>query len=139
APCIPARISVSGYGEKLVLRARHFCEGKGAWQKTGKVRAVYPALYKADEGTVVLETLSYPQTFFRIYHLKVWLGHRRIDRYLEVVHGTRHAERVYEGTDAFVNYCINEGRRIESANHRLFCTRPGRSGHAIFLYRNRPS
>jgi hypothetical protein len=34
-----------------------------------------------------------------------------------------HYERVYEGTDAFVNYCIDRSKEIRSANGRLFCVR----------------
>jgi hypothetical protein len=32
---------------------------------------------------------------------------------------------VYEGTDAFVNYCIDDAKRIMSLNHQLYCVRPG--------------
>jgi hypothetical protein len=38
------------------------------------------------------------------------------------------ARRIYQGTDAFVNYCIDEGKRIKSSHHRLYCVRPGEDG-----------
>jgi hypothetical protein len=34
---------------------------------------------------------------------------------------------IYEGSDAFVNYCIDHGQEINSINHRLYCIFPGYS------------
>jgi len=33
------------------------------------------------------------------------------------------AQRIWHGTDAFVNYCINKNRLIRSSGGRLYCTR----------------
>jgi len=30
-------------------------------------------------------------------------------------------DRIYQGTDAFVNFCINGNKQINSLNHRLYC------------------
>lgn len=35
------------------------------------------------------------------------------------------ARRIWSGTDAFVNYCINENRPIRSSGGRLYCVEPG--------------
>ncbi|MEJ7786881.1 MAG: hypothetical protein WKF96_18935 [Solirubrobacteraceae bacterium] len=35
------------------------------------------------------------------------------------------ARRIVQGTDAFVNYCINRNRTVRSVNGELYCTRPG--------------
>jgi hypothetical protein len=34
------------------------------------------------------------------------------------------SRRIWEGQDAFVNYCIDEGKRIESSYGQLFCRAP---------------
>jgi hypothetical protein len=34
------------------------------------------------------------------------------------------ARRIFRGTDAFVNYCINHNQTIRSSGGRLYCTRP---------------
>lgn len=35
------------------------------------------------------------------------------------------ARQVFQGTDAFVNYCINEGKKISSSNLKLYCWTDG--------------
>jgi hypothetical protein len=37
------------------------------------------------------------------------------------------AYRIYEGSDAFVNYCINKFKTIKSSGGRLYCYHPGYS------------
>jgi hypothetical protein len=39
-------------------------------------------------------------------------------RYIVVVQGRR---QIWQGTDAFVNYCIGEGKRIWSSGGKLYC------------------
>lgn len=38
---------------------------------------------------------------------------------------SRPSRRIYEGSDAFVNYCIDETREIRSSHGRLYCVYPG--------------
>jgi hypothetical protein len=42
-----------------------------------------------------------------------------------------HERRIWEGTDAFVNHCINGAKTIYSENHRLYCYAGGRSSERI--------
>ena len=63
-----------------------------------------------------------------VYDVRVAVDGGHVDRQLLVSRtaGSRPREffeRIYEGTDAFVNYCIDKGREIRSANGRLFCVR----------------
>jgi hypothetical protein len=53
-------------------------------------------------------------------------GNRRVARGTFVVQ-RRYlpARRIWQGTDAFVNVCINRGYTIRSAGGRLYCTDPG--------------
>lgn len=46
--------------------------------------------------------------------------------FLVQVKRVRPSERINEGSDAFVNYCINEGREIRSSDGRLYCVRPAK-------------
>lgn len=48
-------------------------------------------------------------------------------------------QRIYEGTDAFVNYCIDGNHEIRSLNGRLYCARqtPTRGPSRISFHRRR--
>lgn len=46
--------------------------------------------------------------------------------HFRVVNRDRPARKIFEGTDAFINYCINELRTIRSLHGRLYCVYPGR-------------
>lgn len=48
-------------------------------------------------------------------------------------------QRIYEGTDAFVNYCIDDNREIRSLNGRLYCWRktPIRGPSHVAFHRHR--
>jgi hypothetical protein len=47
----------------------------------------------------------------------------------------RRIQRVFQGTDAFQNYCRNRGRRIFSSGGLLYCTRP--AGVSRLIYTNK--
>lgn len=45
------------------------------------------------------------------------------------------SRRIYEGTDAFVNYCINESVRIWSHNGRLYCQTPKQARYRLTSFK----
>lgn len=47
------------------------------------------------------------------------------------------SRRIYEGTDAFVNYCINESVRIWSHNGRLYCQTPKRARYRLTSFHHK--
>jgi hypothetical protein len=49
----------------------------------------------------------------------------------------RRAYRIWEGTDAFVNVCINDLRRIWSSGGRLYCDEPGFAARRIRLLKRK--
>lgn len=48
------------------------------------------------------------------------------------------ATRVWEGTDRFVNYCINESKRIWSSGGRLYCTVPSSYARDLAFTKRNP-
>ncbi len=49
----------------------------------------------------------------------------------------RPGRRIWQGTDAFINYCINELRPLRSENLRLYCTTPDQSRYVVKMRRLR--
>lgn len=45
------------------------------------------------------------------------------------------AHRVWEGTDAFVNYCIDKTKKLYSENLRLYCTEPAWTDTTMSIHR----
>jgi hypothetical protein len=43
---------------------------------------------------------------------------------ISIIHIYYPSQRVFEGTDAFVNFCINDSKMTYSSGGRLFCYRP---------------
>lgn len=58
------------------------------------------------------------------YRIVARTGPRRETGWL-TIHRERfwHYERIYEGTDAFVNFCIDREQEIRSHDGHLYCTR----------------
>jgi hypothetical protein len=62
-------------------------------------------------------------------------GKRLLSRNFEAVWDRTPSERVYQGTDEFWNYCINEGGQAYSHRGRLYCVRPGFTTRFVALRR----
>jgi hypothetical protein len=54
-------------------------------------------------------------------------GHEVAHRVLHSTFNFTPSQRVWQGTDAFINYCINQSKQTYSLNLRLYCVRPSSS------------
>ncbi len=125
------RVTVAGMGRTRRLFARHFCS---PWKPR-----------KADAGRWLLDGRGGGPAIFRprlrrsgtaIFSYKQLIGRRVAKRgrfRLTTVHRPR--RRVWEGTDAFVNFCINGEYTIWSKGGRLFCWKPARTRHTARMIR----
>ena len=52
-------------------------------------------------------------------------GRKLVFGYFKVVTYSSRSRFIYEGSDAFVNYCIDSGQKIESSGGKLYCWYPG--------------
>jgi len=52
-------------------------------------------------------------------------GQRALRRAIRTSVHSRPDRRIFEGTDAFINYCINGNHKLYSYHLRLYCIKPG--------------
>jgi hypothetical protein len=69
----------------------------------------------------------------RLYPVAISFGGQMVRRHLLLVTGVTKEHLIYEGSDAFVNYCIDGGHELRSSDHRLYCVAGGHDfGHVVF-------
>lgn len=118
---------------KLTLKTANICE-PGTWQNYGSAPGLITSPHVWDHwtpgriGSEVDVMLNKGRNIEAKYRVVVQTKDSRVTGRIALhVHRVQHVveERIYEGTDAFVNYCIDKGREIRSRNGRLFCWRVG--------------
>jgi hypothetical protein len=62
-----------------------------------------------------------------------WNGRMLSAGYFTVKTTVTEGEEVFQGTDAFVNYCIDQNQEVHSSEGRLYCTRPGYTSYNVQL------
>lgn len=74
------------------------------------------------DGTSVDVVSDYERRARRVYEYRVSVDGNALRRgRVRVVTTPRKATRIWQGTDAFINTCINDGYRIRSLDGRLYC------------------
>jgi hypothetical protein len=136
----------------LVLRVRHGRESarftladscddeRQGWRRKGRVTgiSVRGSRTRRSELRLNLSAASWRDSE-QPYKLTVLYDGRLVaTRWAEVLAYIIRARRVWEGTDEFWNYCVNEGKRTWSSGGRLYCIRPGSRDRWISLYRKKP-
>jgi len=117
------RVSISSGRWKMVAFTADICSEE-AWSHRGRVPAGFlPSTYDAAGGSVV-KFRPNGNNLTRKFRVDARTRHSRDAGWLSV-NWQRfwHWEQIYEGTDAFVNFCINRSKEIRSDNGRLFCWR----------------
>jgi|GEM_PF-5343141 len=121
----PGRVVIKDSKHKLVLTTSDICE-PGTWRSSGRVPGLHVRAAMINTlltGSVVVAAIGEERVDTQ-YHVIVKAGHKRATGWISVrVHRVQHVieKRIYEGTDAFVNYCIDRNQEIRSHNGRLFC------------------
>lgn len=124
------RVVIRNGGHKLVLKTSDICE-KGSWHSSGNAPGVQASAFVIDSlltGSGVGVSIDKTKSVSARYRVIVRTRSSRATGRIAVrVDRTQHVieERIYEGTDAFVNYCIDQGQEIRSHDGRLFCWRVG--------------
>lgn len=121
----PLTLTLRGGGDRMRLHTVSTCNGH--WRKRGDAPGVrfessfwsYPRY----SGTTVLMLVSGFTTFRREYRFELRAVDRRMVGWVTAANKEAREERIFEGADAFVNFCINRGKEIRSSNGRLYCTR----------------
>jgi hypothetical protein len=124
------RVVIRNGGHKVVLETSDICE-KGSWRSSGNAPGVQASAFVIDSlltGSGVGISIDKARSVSARYRVIVRTRNSRATGRIAVrVKRTQHVveERIYEGTDAFVNYCIDQGQEIRSHDGRLFCWRVG--------------
>lgn len=124
----PIRISIRRPGKRA--RRVTLDMGCGEWKGPLKrrVEGLRVTLDHGDYGSVAsinFRPIGTRGDFRREYRVTLRRGSATIGRFrlTHIVDDDDGDKDVYEGTDEFINYCINENRPIYSRNGRLYCHR----------------
>ena len=124
------RVVIRNGWHKLMLETSDICE-KGSWRSSGNAPGVQASAFVIDSlltGSGVGMSIDKRKSVSARYRVIVRTRNGRATGHIAVrVKRTQHVveERIYEGADAFVNYCIDQGQEIRSHDGRLFCWRVG--------------
>jgi hypothetical protein len=113
-------ITVTGSGANLRASTTDECSQR--WTRRGHIPGVSTTTKRNSSGSV----FSFkPGKANAKYRLVVRVNGRIVKRgHLTAVYNHQPANRVWEGTDEFVNYCINDSRPTYSLDLRLYCWNP---------------
>jgi hypothetical protein len=128
---MPEQITVRGSGANATLSTRDECSDH-SWRVSGHIPGVYSTRRLQTSGSMV--EFHDAGNLNRDYRLTVKVGDRIIHRgWLHSAYFNQPAQRVFQGTDAFVNYCIDQSKTIHSYHLSLFCWRPGNTQRFLVL------
>jgi hypothetical protein len=131
---LPGKVSfVLRARRRTVFSASDICPDYGVLRRRGpKLPNVEVRDANRERTAAMVIGLRGKHTFARRYRFHVLVGSTVIARRWLLVRQRYHkAYRVWEGTDSFINYCINQGRPIYSSNLRLYCVSPGYASRTI--------
>lgn len=119
----PVQITVRGSGAASTLSTPDEC-WPGTWRVRGHTPSVSTTRSLTASGSIVEFHSAGHRN--RTYQVTVRVAGRvvrrgRLENYYDSVPPTR----VFEGTDQFVNYCIDQSKTVYSYHLRLFCWLPG--------------
>lgn len=123
----PATLVLRGGGDVLRAHTSTLC-ADGYWVRRGRapgIQFLYRSNFWRSNGRIGSTFLLAPSfgTAKRQYRFTLRTRDRAVKGRLYVHHVAADEEQIFEGTDAFVNYCINQGKEIRSENGRLYCVR----------------
>jgi hypothetical protein len=122
----PATVVLTGAGQVLRDRISDVC---GSWPSDGEQRLPTLAVYPEPASLTTPASLDIgttgSQTSTHAYTLTARVGGRTFTSGLVASVVSHPTTLVYQGTDAFVNYCIDDYKKVRSLGGRLYCVRPG--------------
>jgi hypothetical protein len=128
----PATVEI---GRGIAYRIASICGGV-RWNGWDRIRPLwmFEERYRdhGDFGTgtkglpLTVSVSDEPPNYERTLAVRIHFGGQLIRRFLYVYRATHPPKRIYEGSDAFVNVCINRGLEIRSIGGRLYCETAGR-------------
>jgi hypothetical protein len=122
----PATVVLSGAGQVRRDRISDVC---GNWSSDAEQR--FPNLGAYPQAATVTTPASLEigtigdQTSTHAYTLTVSVAGKTYRSAFVASVAHHPTTLVYQGTDAFVNYCIDDTKKIRSLGGRLYCVRPG--------------
>jgi hypothetical protein len=128
-----ASITLSGNGFTARLFSADACAG--TWRYTNKLPGV--GFYDSNTGSGQQIEFT-PQGSNDTYRVITKLNGRVVQRlWLQAIYFHTKAKKIWEGTDAFVNYCINGGHTTWSQNLKLYCIQPASTDEGAYLSRKK--
>lgn len=118
---VPATVTVTGHGAHLTARTDDACSGH--WTRQGRI----PGVSTGWTASSARGTFSFgPNGSNESYDVTVRVNGHVVSRgSLNAVYFVVPSKRIWEGTDAFVNYCIDGNHTVYSLNNNLYCWDPG--------------
>jgi hypothetical protein len=145
AALVPLTLEVSGAGQRGSFTVGDPCgaltstalDSSGSFSRSG--RSTGPVFrLKHDSGDITVDALG-TRDAVRRFQYTVLLGTKKVASgrfWIKIDHYGGYD--IYEGTDEFINICINDTHNLYSRNGRLYCHIPGGTIQT-FAYRRRPS
>ncbi len=119
----PVLVSIRGAGGRKIARVPDVCLDSRFKAFETKRWAVYRTLVGDTAG---IQVSSFGIRSPALMQFEVRQAGRLIAKgQFRIRDRSRSSRRIYEGSDAFVNYCIDETKAIRSSHDRLYCVNPG--------------
>jgi hypothetical protein len=119
----PVTVLLRSGRTSLTLSSRDTCR-PGSWRSRGRTPGVSARPSVSGSGSSI--RFQAVGQVNRSYRLTIKVGRRIVKQgTLTVTYEHIPATRVFQGTDQFVNYCIDQSQTVYSYHLRLFCWLPG--------------
>ena len=146
AALVPLTLEVSGAGQRGSFTVGDPCgalistslDSSGAFSRSGRSTGPVFRLKHDDSGSITVDALG-TRDAVRRFSYTARLGMTKVASgrfWIKIEHYGGYD--IYEGTDEFINTCINDTHRLYSRNGRLYCHIPGGTIQT-FAYKRRPT
>jgi hypothetical protein len=128
----PVQVTVRGHGATSTLRSRDLCTG--GWRVRGHTPSISTRRKPLTNLATTIEFHS-AGPINQVYRVTIRVAGRVVrTAQLQNFYSSTPSTRVWQGTDAFVNYCIDTGQTLYSQHLRLYCIRGGSTHRQVTLH-----
>ena len=121
----PVLVSIRGAGGRKVVRVPDVClESRFRTFETKYWQAYRSSLLVGEKAGIQVSSFGVRRPALMRFEVRQ-AGQLTARGRFRIWDRSRPSRRIYEGSDAFVNYCIDETRKIRSSHGRLYCVYPG--------------